>query len=327
MRTILAAVASVAGMLAFAPLALADGVRVDDLGQPGAMSTVPQPALSVDVRGSCPSVRTVAEADGGASACPAGTWPEPGGDWSPRLGVAGGDTLALTFEEPQTSVAATITSNFPVGLMAPGPPQLPGQPPSSPTPVINDSAGAISVAPTDDPHRWLLTLPALEIWYGGAVAVVAQDAGGSARDVAFAVDLPRFPDASHPCGNAFYTSATDVRWGCALPWPESGGAPTVPSINPPVTHVPAAAAPALRLVRAPHVARAKVTLALEVSAPGSLTVRVGKRLAARRSLHAGKTTVTVTLRRSEKRARLKLAFVGADGVAAPAITRTVRLPR
>lgn len=174
-------------LLAIAGPATAAPMTVTNLGQPGMISAVPQPPLTLESRGSCREARTLGEANGAASPCPAGTWPTPGGrEWGPSVESVRGDVLALGFATPPEDVLVTLTSNHPVGLTTPPyPGSGPGDPGRPGDPVPNVAYGPATVtADPDDPSRRLVTVPddgrpswAHDPMYA-AVTVRTADGGG-----------------------------------------------------------------------------------------------------------------------------------------------------
>lgn len=152
---------SIIGVLAAAGPVAAAPVVVTNLGQPGMVSTVPQPPETVVSRGTCREARTLEEANGAASPCPAGTWPVPGSAWGPSVEVVRGDVLALDFETAPDDVRVALTSNHPVGLMTPPyPGDGPGDPgrPGDPVPNVAYGPAAVMRDPDSAP-RWLVTVP------------------------------------------------------------------------------------------------------------------------------------------------------------------------
>lgn len=205
--------------------ARAETVVLVNRAQPGIESTVPQSPLDLMVRGDCAFARTIDEARGGSSPCPAGTWVPPGGDWSPTVNVAAGDRLELSFPVAQESVAVVGTSNYPVGLTDPNGMQ-----------VQNESLGAFSVTPAADPRVWAATVPGLDsrARFEGfsAIAVTARGRDGSARNVGFRLQTPRNVDEGTRCGRAFY-SASEPGYHCPGGGiPPGGGRPPTPGPTP-----------------------------------------------------------------------------------------------
>lgn len=201
--------------------AQADTVALVNRAQAGIESTVPQSPLSLMVRADCAFARTIEEARGGPSPCPAGTWPAPGGDWSPTVDVAAGDRLEIAFPSAQESVAVVGTSNYPTTLTDPD-----GKP------ISNEPLGTFVVASTADPRIWTATVPALDsrARFEGfsAIAVTAREANGRARNVAFRLQTPRNVDEKTRCGQAFY-SASEAGYHCPGGGiPPGGGRPPTP---------------------------------------------------------------------------------------------------
>lgn len=320
---------AVAMCLVLAPVSSAQGasVQLANLGQPGLESTAPEPQVSAAIRGDCSSPLTVDEANGGSSPCPSGTWPAPDGDWSPTIRVAGGDQIEVTFPVAQTSVAVTATSTYRVGTTTP-----------DGIPVRNFSFGPVSISPTADPARWLVSVPqSVASWGLVAMALTAQAQDASWSDVAFSVLTPRHPDYTYPCGQAYWSS-TDTHYLCEFPQPPTGVA-TVPSggapSSPGATASPRAS---LMLVDAPRVSGRIVRIPIRAPWPGRLTASLrggGHRLSYRvLSLPAGRTTLRVTLpplspRRSKPkatRATLKLVLKPSDPTRpVTSLTRTLRV--
>lgn len=200
--------------------ARAETVQLDNRAQPGMGSAVPQRPLELSVRGSCPFARTLEEARGKPSTCAPGTWPAPGGNWSPTVDVASGDTLALAFETPQQSVAVAATSNYSIGLVTPDGVAVP-----------NELLPGFGVAATPNPSVWLVTIPVLDLRFWSesfsSIAVTARDASdGSARNVVFRVQTPRWLDEELRCGPAFY-SPQHIGYRCDG-GPPPGGVPPTP---------------------------------------------------------------------------------------------------
>lgn len=208
-------------LLGVTAIARAETVTLVNRAQAGIESTVPQSPLDLMVRGDCAFGRTIEEARGAPSPCPAGTWTAPGGDWSPTVNVAAGDRLEASFPTAQESVAVVGTSNYPVGLTDPD-----GKT------VDNGSLGTFAVAPTEDPRTWAITVPALDnrarFESFSAIAITAREGNGRARNVAFRLQTPRNADESTRCGNAFY-SASESGYQCPGGGiPPGGGRPAPP---------------------------------------------------------------------------------------------------
>jgi len=206
----------------------AETVTLVNRAQAGIESTVPQSPLSLMVRADCAFARTIEESRGGPSPCPAGTWPGPGGDWSPTVNVAAGDRLEVSFSTAQESVAVIGTSNHPVGLTDPD-----GKP------ISNEPLGTFVVTPTADPRIWAAIVPALDFrarFEGfSAIAITAREVDGRARNVAFRLQTPRNVDESTRCGPAFY-SASESGYQCpGAGIPPGGGRPPIPT---PVVQIP-----------------------------------------------------------------------------------------
>lgn len=275
-------------------------LAVTNLGQSGLVSTVPQPPLRLGSRGSCTSPRTVGEANGGTSSCPAGTWPAPGGDWSPTERVAGGDQLQLDFATAQTGVVVNGTSNYPVGLRDP-----------DGYPVANFDAGAFVVTATADPARWLVTVPLLDQRFQGAgaaaVAVTATDAGNVGTDFAFSVALPRFPDFGNPCGQAFFAPGQS-HYVCETFHPGSGGSTGAGGDGGGSTKgPPPTVAPRFVLLTRPAIADGILHVRFSTPRAGFVTVRVrvARATVYRRRLHerhGGNHSARLSLPRAARRA-------------------------
>ena len=212
---------------AVAPVAL----TVTNDGQPGLESDVPQPPVSVAARGSCDTPFSAQEANGGPAPCPPGSWPGAGGEWSPRVDVAGGDVLRLTFEAPAERVRVASTTNFPPGLMVPCLPPTPNTPPPPPgcgTPVPNeDIIVAQDAEPTDDAHVFTVKLPPVG-YRPGTFSVVAR-AGETSSNFALSIGTPRWKNEQTRCGTVYYDS-DKVQYSC----PSAGvkGVPPIPGVAP-----------------------------------------------------------------------------------------------
>lgn len=149
LRSLVCLAALVVGV-ADAHAAAPSAVEVVNAAQPGLVSSQPQPPVSLSARGSCGSVYTPEEADGGPSPCAEGSWPAAAGDgWGPQIEVAGGDVLVLRFDAPATEVEISSTTKFPPGLTDPD-----GR-------AVRNAwiVPRVPAAPTDDPARWTVRLP------------------------------------------------------------------------------------------------------------------------------------------------------------------------
>jgi hypothetical protein len=348
---------SAAGLIALAPAAAAQAapttLSVANHGQPGLVSTVPQAPVLLSARGTCDQPRAVEEANGAASACPPGTWPVQGGpDWfqPTPVDVAGGDGLQLTFDVPVTSVATTITTQFPIGLTTPG---CPTPPPGTPVgctgggQAIQNTGSALAatpVPPTDASAplpagtastTWAVIVPA---GLPNEVAVTATGPTGPANFV-FGVAIGRFEDETARCGLVFSApgqtsyrceSASQVKGGP----PGSGGATGAgaPVATPRATLALHGAKPSLR--------GRTLSLGLNPSTPGTLTVTLsyGRHRLLRRELppvaKAGPVKRTLTLSRALGKAlarhpkrRYVLEVSLAGGAGQPSVSTTVRWRR
>lgn len=176
--------------------AQATSLTVRNDGQPGLVSSGPQPPLSLSPRGSCTAARTEEEANGGGSPCPPGTWPEPGGDWSPTLQVASGDRLEFSFDAAQDRLQVTATTNH-----------RPGQSTPDGTPVRNETVGRFEITQSEDPTRWRVRVPELDLRAESEnfISVAVTAAGGEqGSNFAFSVRTPRFDNDQERCGTAYF---------------------------------------------------------------------------------------------------------------------------
>jgi hypothetical protein len=212
-----------------------------------------------------------------------GTWPPPGGSWSPQVQVASGDRLVLRFSAPQTTVRVTGTTNYPTGLRTPDGDL-----------VSNEALPGLQAVPSDDPARWTLTVPRLDLRAESenliAVAVAATRSQGG-NDFGFSLRTPRFDDYSAPCGTAYFGPG-ETGYRCYTAG-RKGGPPTPAGL-------PRSCARQARVgvVRRPRLARRRITFKLRVSCPGSLRISVRYRhrtagVRTHRLAAGGKLTVRV----------------------------------
>ena len=211
---------SIAGLGLFVAPSAGAAPTVVNAGQPEAQSaSAPGPVELLD-RGDCASGRSVEEANGGASSCPPGTWPEPGPSWPPTIRVASGDALALSFDQRVERLAVLLTSNYQPGTRTPD-----GQT------LRNDSLGEVTASSaSDDGRQWVLRVPALDrrAQYDN-FAVLSITAVGDQAPVNLALTLqtPRPRDFSVACGPAYF-SATELGYFCDPARNSFHGAPPPP---------------------------------------------------------------------------------------------------
>ena len=220
-------------------------LRVESAGQPGMISSAPQPPVVVSARGSCADVYDAPEANGEAGACGPGAWPGPGGDWGAVLEVAGGDRLLVHSDVALESVEVAATTNFPPGLTTPD-----GTPVRNETefgPVLAEPTGAAQTT-----HAVTLSrVPRAE-----AFAIVTTAADGSHRHYALSIRKPRKDRYGESCSIAWYAPGQAINQ-CAdhkappRPPPPLGEPVTPTLVAPPRT--PSVAATARRIGRSLHV--------------------------------------------------------------------------
>lgn len=179
---------------------------VANAGQPEAQSaSAPGPVELAD-RGDCASGRSVEEANGGASSCPPGTWPQPGPSWPPTIRVASGDALALSFDQRVERLAVLLTSNYEPGTRTPD-----GQT------LRNDSLGEVTASgASDDGRRWMLRVPALDRraqFDNFAVLSITAVGDQAPVNLDLTLQTPRPKDFSVACGPAYF-SATELGYFC-----------------------------------------------------------------------------------------------------------------
>lgn len=249
-RSVLIAVVS--ALLGAPSLAMAD-MQMVDLGQSGMLSTVPQAPVAVPLRGDCPQPRDPAEANGAASRCPAGTWPEPGSaDWygPTPVDAAGGDTLQLRFPGPVTTLAVTGTTTLPIGLRepcAPLPPPGTSPPGCVGEPVPNRDLGDLQPTASADPAVWTIVLPTLDPVFRQAtdMAVTALATGG-AQNYAFVLRGPRYVDAATRCGPTWVNTGVAGYSGCGGSVKAPPPPPSTPAMSTPPPDTPGRRATARR---------------------------------------------------------------------------------
>ena len=180
--------------------------------------------------------------------------------------------------------------------------------------VQNESLGDFVVNATDDPRLWDVTAPALDarsrFESGSAIAVTAVGpGGGSARNVVFRLQTPRYANESTRCGTAFSSASTTGYYCPSAALPPGGEAPS--NGAPQTTTAPVTPSPAVTTPRAFALAAVRLTdrcstLRVAVSSPSSARVTIGartgtRRLASwRRTLHAGRTTLALRLSRRDR---------------------------
>lgn len=324
-----------ATLLAIAPASAAEEtLTVRNLAQPGMISTVPQAPAVITSQGECGDTRTVDEANGEESPCPAGTWPVQGDQswFTPTVDASAGDTLELTFSPAPDFVYVSVTTAFPIGLRTPPCPSLPTGPvPCANGDVLVPNTGITLIAfpDVDDPSVFPVKLPAP--WPGTQVAVTAAGPAAAAANYAFGLASPRWENETLRCGTAFFAPG-DTRSVCPGDDIEGGVPEDVPSPaaktptakapaaqtpaaemraaqapppETPVTTIPPPPAPTLRLTPAPTLRGNRLTVSTSSSGAGKLTIalRRGKTTIVRRvsSVPAGTTQRAITLRRTQWR--------------------------
>jgi hypothetical protein len=319
----LAAVSCVVLLALGAGSASARIVAVSDLGQPGMVSTVPQPPLGLVSRGSCSEPRTLAEANGGGSPCPGGTWPASGQYWAPQLRVASGDTVAFDFATEPDQVLVVATTNFPPNATAPDP--------------TNVEFGPIEAQVTDDPKRWVATVPSLEhaVPVSTAPASVAVTAIGDtgAENYALSFMTPRFAEHGSDCGNAWFVPGPP-----GFICPHKALPPGVPWGF--LVSMPDATVPTVKLTELAGVLRRRaVRLGVRASVAGTLRVRLSWRgrvlgRGTRQLARGGKVTVrirtskreaAVLRRRGWRLVRVHADLRSSDGVSLTRLSRVLRV--
>jgi len=300
-------------------LASAQELMVSGLGQPGAISSSPQPAVQPIDRGPCDTPYDVAQANGAPSSC---AWPATGSTgWDPALEIAGGDTLELRFASAASTVTVTSTVNEDPRVTAPDGRSIPNE----------LWFGPVSATATTEPGIWTVALPAQPPgrFYGarGGTFAVLATTDGQSRAYSMRLKTPRADVFNGPCGGRYFTSPgvsgtspcpVPAGGKTFLPGPPSPGPPPTP---PTVSKLKLSVGPARRV-------QGGVRMTVNATRGGALLIRgqLGRRTyTARRTIHAGATAVTLSLA-SRSHGQLKLRVQLKAGAAQATATRTKHLP-
>ncbi len=313
-------------MLPLAFTALAPGtaasqeLRVASLGQPGAMSSTPQPAVQAIDRGPCDHPYDLAQANGGPSTC---SWPATGtSGWNPAVEIAGGDTLELRLASAASAVTVTSTTN-----------QDPRRTAPDGTTSSNELwFGPVGATATAEPGTWTVALPPQPPgrFYGadGGTFAVLATIDGQKHAYSLSLTTPRADVFGQPCGGRYFTSPGVSE---TSPCQASAGGkalPPGPSAHSPPPGPTASMATKLKLaVRHTKQLRSGVRITIQTTRSGALLIqgRMGRRTyAARRTVRSGTTAVTLRLAR-RARGRLTLRVQLRAGAEQTTVTKSTQL--